>query len=629
MKRSSCPMWSVVLVAVSLLLITESLAQTAEARPDTHIQAPSWFPNIVAPYRAQPTAPLVVENSARLESLISGGRLELTVSDALALALENNLDIAVQRFVPSIAETDVLRTSSGQAARGVSGALVPSGLSAGAIGVGVSAAGGGGGLGSAGGITGGGGAISIGSSGNFDPSVSMNFSWDRVTSPLNTTQVAGIPVVTANATAFSANYAQLFHTGTSYFLSMTGQRQSSTQQRLRFNPAVVSRFSLGFNQPLLAGFGRQANERFIRVAKNNLGISDEVFRQQVIDTVVQVENAYWNLAALQQNVRVAEQSLAVAQRLLEDNRARVEVGVMAPLEVTAAEAEVAARTRDLTVAQTNLQLQETVLKNLLVRRPSPALDAATVELKDTMPEPKAADLPNLVVALEQAFQNRPDLKTAEGNLQNQAIATRFTVNGLKPAVAVFGLYAGSGLQGDTLESSAGAGDSVWQALSGQFPEYGGGVSLGLPIRNRVAQADNLRSQLEEKQLRLGFQRLRNQVAVEVRKALIGLVQGKAQLEAAREATRLAREIWQGEQEKLEAGVSTSYQVILRERDFVSAQQAEVDAGAGYVTALVEMDRAMGVSLERRHILFDDALTGKVTQPPVSTIGPGATGKDGK
>ena len=353
----------------------------------------------------------------------------------------------------------------------------------------------------------------------------MNFSWDRVTSPLNTIQVAGIPVVTANATAFSSNYAQMFRTGTSYSISLTGQRQGSTQQRLRFNPAVVSRFSLAFHQPLLNGFGREANERFIRVALNNTGISEEVFRQQVITTVVQVENAYWDLAAFQENVRVAEQSLAVAERLLSDNRLRVEIGSMPPLEVTSAEAEVAARTRDLTLAKTNLQLQEANLKNLLAKKSSPELDNVTIVLKDQMPEPADKDLPDVKTGAwrppsrtDQISDRRKAIsRTRNWRLDSQRTASR-------PSAAVFGLYAGAGLDGNEAGIPGGAGDSLSTGHStGISRKYGGGVSLSIPILNRVAQADNLRSQLEEKQLRLGLQRSHNQVALEVRKAMIGLI----------------------------------------------------------------------------------------------------------
>jgi outer membrane protein TolC len=563
---------------------------------------------------------MTLTNSPRLESLISGGKLELSLADALALALENNLDIAVQRYIPRFAQTDVLRTQSGQAARGFTGALIPGGLSAGALGAGVTGAGAGSGVGSAGGITGGGGAVQVGPTGNFDPSLNFNFSWDRVSSPLNTTQVSGVPVSTGQTTAFSGSYAQLLPQGTSYSLTLSTQRQSSTQQFLRFNPAAVSRFALGFNQPLASGFGKLPNERFIRVARNNVKVADEVFQQQVITTVVTVANAYWDLAAARENVRVAEQSLGVSERLLKDNQFRVEVGTMSPLEVVSAEAEVAARTRDLTVARTNLQLQEAALKNLLSKKVDQALDAAGIVIKDPMPEPRDSDLPALSVALGFALENRPDLRQAERNLQNQDVSNRFTENNLLPGVSVFGFYAGSGLYGDSSAGQGGLWDALGQTFRADYPEYAGGATVSVPLRNRVAQADNIRSQLEGQQLRVGLQRSRNQVSLEVRQAVIGIIQGKAQVQAAHEATRLAREIWQGEQNKLEAGASTSYDVILRERDFVTAEQAELTAVAGYAKAMVELDRAMGATLRHNGIEFADALSGTVTKMPAPPSG---------
>jgi len=328
-----------------LVLGMPLVAQTPQA-PQPLLQdfsrSPAWFPMFYRPYQEQAMPPMTLENSPRLRDLLRDGRIELSLAAALALAVENNLDIAVQRFVRPMAQADVLRTRSGQAARGFQGAFVPGGLQTGAIGAGVTEASGGGGLGSAGGITGGGGAIQIGRVGSFDPALSFNFSWDRTSSPLNTQVVAGVPAVTTYSTAFSAGYAQLFPTGTSYFLGFTGLRASSTQQNLLFNPAVISRFAFGFNQPLLNGFGRLPNERFLLVAQNNLRTSEEVFRNQVIATVVAVTNGYWDLAAFAENVRVAEQSLAVSRKLYEDNQKQAEIGTLAPLDVVAAEAEVAA-----------------------------------------------------------------------------------------------------------------------------------------------------------------------------------------------------------------------------------------------------------------------------------------------
>jgi outer membrane protein TolC len=591
-----------------------------------------WFSNIFKSFREQPVKSQSLENSPRVENIIRDGKLELSLADALSLALENNLDIAVQRYIPEFSQTDLTRSKAGQSPRGFTGGTIPGGLTSGAIGAGLSGSGAGAGVGSAGGITGGGGAVQVGSSGNFDPVLSMNFSFDRVTSPLNTIQVSGIPTVTGDTTAFTTSYSQLFSTGISYSLTLNGQRQSSTQKNLIYNPASVTRFAVGVNQPLLNGFGRLSNERYIMVAQNNTRVSEWVFRSQVITTVVTVENAYWDLAALQQQVRVAEQTLAVAQQLYKDNQVRLEVGTMSPLDVTSAESEVAARTRDLTLARTNAQLQEATLKNMLAKRVGADLDAARIVIKDPMPEPADGDLPEINLALSGAMESRPELRQAEVGLENQDISIRFTEDALRPSFAVFGFFAGSGLQGTStaqVAPNSGLTDAFGQSFNASYPEYAGGFSLGVPIRNRTAQADNLRSQLEGNQLRITRQRTRNTVSLEVRKAIIGLIQGKAQVEAAHKAASLAREIWEGEQKKLEAGASTSYNVILRERDFTSAQQAEVIAVSTYAKALVEMDRARGTTLDRNGIEYADALSGTVVKQPVTPFtlrGPKAEGK---
>ncbi len=570
-------------------------------------------------YHEREVPRLVLENSARIETLIQDGKLNLTLADALALALENNLDIAVQRYIPEFSQTDLLRSQAGQSPRGFTGGTTPGGLTSGALGAGLSGSGAGSGVGSAGGITGGGGAVQVGASGSFDPSLSVNFSYDNVTSPLNSKIVSGIYDVSADNTAFTASYSQMFSLGTSYSLTLNGQRQTSTQQNLLYNPASVTRFALGINQPLLNGFGRLTNERYIIVARNNTKVAEHVFRLQLITTVVAVENAYWDLAATQESVRVAEQALGVAEQLYKDNKVKLEVGTMSPLDVTSAESEVAARTRDLTVAKTNLQLQEATLKNMLVKKVGPELDAASIVIKDPMPQPKPADVPEMEVALANAFETRPELLQAEINLKNQDVSVRFTEDALKPSFSIFGFYAGSGLQGSTVDKNSGIGGSFGQSFTADFPEYAGGFSLNVPLRNRTAQADNLRSQLEKNQLLISQQRSRNTIAMEVRKAIIGLIQGQAQVDAAHKAASLAREMWEGEQNKLDAGASTSYQVILRERDFITARQAEVASMVTYAKAIVEMDRARGVTLDRNGIEYGDALRGNLSKNPVPSF----------
>jgi outer membrane protein TolC len=582
--------------------------------PD-YSQAPDWFPGVIKPYRETPIMPLPLENSPRLGDLIHNGKLELSLADALSLALENNLDIAVQRYLHPVAQTDVLRAFSGQAARGIPGALLPSGLNQGALGVGVNQFQGATGVGSAGGISGGGGAVQVPQAGTFDPSVTFNFSLDRTVAPLNTVQVAGVPQVTTWSTAFSGTYTQMLADGSSFLLSLNGIRQNSTQQFLLYNPAVISRFAVGFNQPLLNGFGLLPNQRFMLVARNNLKTSDELFRLQVTTTVVQVEDAYWNLAAADQAVIATQRALDAARALLVDTQKMATIGTMSALDVTSAQSAVAAADRDVIVAKTNLQLQQAQLKNMLSKRASPELDAAELQTTDQLPEPSEADMPDLSSALTTALRSRPDLHVTEQGLQNENVTARFTRNGLLPSVNAFGLYAGAGLVGNKPLSTAGAAESLTQDFAADYPEYASGVSVTLPLRNRSAQADNLRARLEERQFEVSLQQLRQQISLEVRQATIGLIQGRAQVQAAHEAVILADQALEAEQKKLQAGISTAYNVVLRERDSLAARQADIGAVVTYARALVEMDRSTGSTLERNGIETSDALSGEVTSRP--------------
>lgn len=574
------------------------------------------------PYLQWTLPHVVLSNSPRLKSLIHEGKLELSLQDALALTLENNLDIVIERYVVPFAQTDILRTKSGQAARSFTGALYPSELNSGAIGAGVTNGGGTGGTGNAGGITGGGGAVFVGSAGAFDPTINFSTSYDRVTSPLNSTVVSGIANTTSSALAYSASYAQLFSTGASFSVSMSTLRQNTTQENLLYTPDVTSRLSVGFNQPLLAGFGRKAELRFIYVARNNVPTADEVFREQVITSVAQLENAYYGLAAFQLNVQVAKESLAAVQRLFDETKKQEEAGVMSRLDVLNAQSQLAASQRDLILAQTNLAQQETALKQLLSKRDDPDLDAAEVMVTDLLPEPRESDLPDLRTALTTAMSDRPELRIDDNNLKNQDIATGYARNNLMPSLSTFGLYASSGLQGFLTPYGAshgvvggGALGALGQSFGGSFPETAVGMSFNASIRNRSAQADNIRSQLERNQLEISEQSTRNQINLQVQQSRIGLIQGKVQVEAAREAVRLAQQSRDAEQEKLRVGLSTAYNVILKERDLVSSQYTAVQVQGAYANALVAMDQATGTTLDKNGVRLKEALSGVITDMP--------------
>lgn len=444
-------------------------------------------------------------------------------------------------------------------------------------------------------------------------------------SPLNSLVVSGLATTTSSAIAYSASYAQLFTTGASYSVSLSTLRQITTQKNTLFNPDVTSRLSIGFNQPLLAGRGRAPNTRFMIVAKNDLGTAQEVFKQQVITSVAQLEDAYYNLAAFQLNVQVAQESLAAVKELLNQTKKEEEIGVLSRVDVETVESQAAASDRDLIVAQTNLQQQETTLKQLISKRNDPDLDSAAIVLSDPLPEPRETDLPELSMALTTALANRPELKEASNNLENQNIAIKYAQNNLLPSLAVFGLYAGSGLQGNTITTNAagntiatatsGALGSLGQSFGGTFPEAAYGMSFTTSIRNRSAQADNMRAQLERNQQEISQQNTKNQINLQVQQSRVGLIQGRAQVEAAHEAVRLAQVSLDAERERLQNGISTAYNVILKERDYVTAQYAEVQVASAYAAALVAMDQATGTTLEKNGIDLNDALTGTVATKP--------------
>jgi outer membrane protein TolC len=354
-----------------------------------------------------------------------------------------------------------------------------------------------------------------------------------------------------------------------------------------------------------------------------------------------VEDAYWDMAQFQENVRVAEQSLAAAQRLYENDNTQVEIGALAPLEVASAKFEVAASQRDLVVAKTNLQIQETQLKNILSKRIDSNLDAATIVVTDSLPEPRDSDIPTMQDALAEAYRNRSDLQIAAMNVENEKISTQYTGNNLLPTGNIFGQYAGAGLHGNcTVQAKAtcntttvlpqgaiipgGLGDSLTQMIEGTYPEQSVGFSLILPIKNRAAQADNLRAQLETQQTQIGLQGLRNQVELTIRQAMIGLVQGKAQVEAAHQAVLLSQQVLDVERVRFGAGSSTPYDVILRQRDLTMAQYAEVQAVGAYAKALVAINQARGGMLERNGMTFDDALGGTITKMPAPPFSGGFT-----
>lgn len=592
-----------------LLLLLTCFLKPAMAQPGLKAQPdfgknPEWFPRFYKPYLMKRIPEVEITNTASLLQLMHDGKLQVSLAQLKTAVAENNLDILSSKNSAYYAQTDMLRAKGGGAPRGGAGVQIPSSLFAGAIGAGVAGFGGLGGFGGAGGITGRARQVFGFARGSYDPTFALGLSFDRTSAPLNTVVVSGIPDVTTASTALQARFSQAFTTGSSVSVSFNNMRQSSTQKFLLYNPDFVSQLSISFTQQLLSGFGFAVGRRFLDVAKNEEKIMQEIVRLQINTTLSQAQNAYWDLVAAREYVRVAEQSASVAQQLYEDNKKREEFGDVSGLDVVTAESEVAARQRDLVSAQANLQMREVDLKNAISKDLAAILGPVQIEPTDTLPDPKDSDIPKLNDALATAMANRAEIHQAEANIQTQEVAIKYEKDLLKPSLLLFANFNSSGLYGDrTIKDGngniiavlpGGLSQAIRQVRSWSYPEYAVGFSFSINIRNRAAEADAYRAKLEKQQTETGLQRTRNSIALEVRKALIGLVQSKAQIEAAHKVVQLSGEALAAEEARLLEGVSIPYDVIRRQRDYRSAQFAEVQARTDYAKALVEKDRSMGI-----------------------------------
>ena len=585
---------------VAAVLITAADAQTL---PDYTIAVRS-FPRIQQPYMQPRIGGPNLANTTPLS--VQDGKLHLTMEQLVSLVVENNLNVASARYYPSIAQTDLLRARSGNSPRGVDASQIPSGVFSGAVGGSIlgTAGGGGGGSSNPGGITGSAGRVSIRPAGLYDPSLSLSFSMDHTASPLNTVVVAGIPSVTTTTAAFSVNYVQAFSTGTSFTVSYGMQRQSSTQLHLLYDPAFTPGFTATVSQQMLNGFGFAVNRALIKVAENEQKIEQESFRQQVLTALVNAQNTYWDLVAAREAAVSAEKAVAVAQELEKENRRQFEIGTMARLDVVGAESQVAASQRDLIVAQTSVQNLELQLKGMISRNLEEPLASATIET-DPLPNPDGYPTPDVEASKAIAMQNRPDISIAEGNIKSQVDALPFIRNALLPNFNVFALVTTVGLYNVF-------GTSFVDAIHFKYPEVAFGVTISFPMRNRQAQADEVRSTLTLKQARDTLVRSKSQVDVDVENALIALNQSKAQVGAAKQAVRLEQQKLDAEQKKLTLGLSTSYNVILVQRDLFTAELAETQARNAFAKARVALSQAQGSTLEDNHVTLDEALRGRLT-----------------
>ena len=598
--------------------------------------------NPLSAYSPSTTPEPKLANSPDLNQLIQDGKLLLSLDDAIRLALENNLDIAIARYNLPIAQTDILRTKGGGVFRGVNAGVVQGTPGGGVGGFGTGAPGAG-----AGGTTAGAGGAGAGASGlvqstlgvgsavpSYDPTVFGAVGAEHQNTPLANQRIYGVPSLQLNTGQANFGFTQAFATGSSFAFEFNNNRQTNNSPFFNLSPVLNSMYRVSFQQQLLSGFGFGPNLRYLKIAKNNKAISDIAFKDQVIATITQIENIYWDLVNAFEQSQVNEQSVAFAQQSLENARKQLQLQSIPAMDVVKAEAEVSRRDQDLTIARTSLQLQELLMKNAVTRNlDDPTLESVRVVPTDTLQSAQVTpSTQNVQDLIQEALHDRPELAESDIDLVNRQISRKAAINALLPSLSLVAFYGGSGLGGplNPIYNVPGVSNvsnvptdfsgALQNAFNNTAPDYYLGFNLNIPIRNRVAKADQYRSELEYRQAELRREELRKQIRIEVRNAQYALEQTVARVDAARKGRDLAQRTFEITQKEQTLGAGSTFQTMTAQRDLALAQLDLVTALTVYEKARVEIDRATGTTLEHNGIQIQDAINGEVTHP-ISTPAP--------
>ena len=644
---------------VSAACIAAALIAGAQTRDETpRVELPPenhWYDRLVAPYEPRIVPPVSFSNSPRIDSLLRAGNLYLSLQDAIALALENNLDIELQRFLPGLAESDLERTKGGATTRGLpftvnqlpqgiggpssplinlpatgstptssiptnlteTSAIVPTQISSG--------------------ITGSlpystGPFIPI-----FDPSIIGGINWQHLTTPETNQFIVGTNALVSENLQGNIGLQKGFSLGTQLSATFNANNQNQNSVRNTINPYTTSNLGLNLLQPLLRGFGAGVNRRYIHIARNDVRMSDLLFRQQVIETVSGIIRLYTDLVSLIEDVQVKRQSLALAQRLYQDNKEKVEQGTLAPIELVRAQAAVAAARQDLVNSEGFEREQELLLKTVLTRRGTadPLLREAHIVATTPIEVPATETIRPIQDLLQDAFTNRPELEQARLQIANSELSLKGSKNELLPEIDLLASAQNSGLAGAlnplaSASSSTGSGlvsnnttfvggfgSALAQILQRNYPTYAVGLQFNLPIHNRIAEGDYVRDQMQLRQTQVRQQQLVNQVRLEVEDAVIALQRARAALDAAIEARKLQEQSLQIELEKYENGISTPFLVQQYESFVAQARSTEVAARGTYAKAKTNLEHAVGMTLQNHDIAIDEVMRGRISTPPAA------------
>jgi outer membrane protein len=638
-------------LAVALLaLIAPAAAQNADRPPSVNGPPQEHAGWLRAPYQRRSVNEVDPNNTSRIYDLLRAGNIYLSLPDAIALAIENNLSVQTARYQFAIAATDELRAKGGGTLRGVGAVAfdLPSGVG-GPVSPLVTGA-----------ATGAPPATSVASNifnlgflqatstslspdasltsvplpsatgppiPQYDPSITGSLLWSKQQTPESSSIITGNDLLTSKSLAANLGLQQGFSTGTSYAVTFNTTSQNTNSLRNTYNPYTTGNLGLTVTQPLLRGFGSGMNRRWIRVAKNDEKISDLVFRQDLINLVYGVSLLYYDLASLNEDLRVKRQTLASAQELLKNTQAGVELGTLAAVELTRARAQIAGAEQDVINAQGVLEQQEVLIKNVLTRRGSrePALQSAHLVVTDTLAVPEKEPTTSIQDLIKQAEDLRPDLAAVTLEIKNADIAMEGTKNALLPEVNLIGSVQNQGLAGQPAPASqtgstntgtpysGGYGGVLEQLFSAKYPSWAIGVQLNLPIRNRVAQADLTRDLLQRRAFQTQLIAMQNQAALEIDSAMIALRRARAAYDAAVRTRQLQQESLDVERARYEAGVDTAFFVIQYQAYLSQALSTEVVAKGDYFKAGAGLGRAVGTLLDMNKISIEDVYRGRASR----------------
>ncbi|AFL87838.1 outer membrane protein [Terriglobus roseus DSM 18391] len=596
------------------------------------------FRHPFAPYTSTDYNPPRLTNTPRLGDLLRDGRIYLSLSDAVLLTLENNFDIEIARVNLDIADTDILRARAGSTLRGVSTGLITNTLGGtsstvtGGGGPGGTGTGtGGSGTGASGLVlsTNGGGPVPL----NRDGVITGTLQYEQLKSP-GGTNFFNPNATETNTGTYNFGYSQSFLSGTTLSATFNNSRATSTSATSPYTPSFNSTYRLQATQNLLQGFGPGIQGRFVVQAKNNRRIADSAFRQQLISTVTQVESIYWSLVSAYEDVQAKTRGLEQSTKLASDNRRQLEIGTLAPLDIVNSDQAVTTDRQALTTSQSNLEYQQLLMKQAIVRDLNdPQLATAPVVPTDRVSLDRLSEEDTPVEDLvKQAFANNPSIEQASLNMKNNEITIKAQKNGLLPILNAYAFYGGTGIAGTAnpvssicqnstlpncgLGNQGSYGTAFTSAFNASSPDKGFGANFSIPIRNRPAQADQARSQMEYRQAGMRLQQLYTQTRIQVINGQFALTNDRASVIAAQASRDYQAQALDAEQKRYRLGASTTANVLQQERNLATADNTLITATAVYARDRAALLQILASTLDRYNVSLTQAAAGTMTTAPV-------------